>query len=328
MTAYQQAHYRAMKKQIVKDFKGKLLSQKEAIRILQISSVGFWKLCKNYDKYGDIAITGLKRGPKPWSRPHNRTSAEHEALVAQVLVKYPYLGSRRLAQVLEDDHGIRMHRNTVLRILKRKELLPGKPQSPKKEPILYTKEAPGQEVQIDTEFPEGRSGRVAFVGIDDFSRWLTARIGSRATQAQSVKFLHHLVRTAPFSIQAVRTDNGPEFKAQFTRACQSLGIKHIRNPTYRPDKNGKVERVHRTMHEECFWRYGILHKPLPLMNYVTSQYLSYYNYQRRHTGLGMNNQSPFTKLKEYLTNLPLIQPANINLTVVQYTSCFFCQKLL
>jgi transposase InsO family protein len=317
MTSYQEAKYIAMRKQIIEDFKHKLLTQKEALRILEMSSVGFWKLRKNYDRYGDIALTGRKRGPKPWTRPYNRTNPEVETLVEQIFLKSPYTGSRRIVNDLEDYYQIKLHRNTVLAILKRKGLI-AKPAPPNPDPILYTKDAPGQEIQLDTSFPEGKHGKVAFVAIDDFCRWLMGRIGTRATEAQSIKFLHYLVRTAPFNIAAVRTDNGSEFKGAFTKACERLGIKHIHNPSYQPERNGKVERSHRTLNEECYYRYGILNKPLPLMNYVLSQYLNKYNYQRRHTGMGMNNQTPFTKLTQYLKDLPLIQPSNINLTVVQY----------
>jgi transposase InsO family protein len=317
MTGYQQAKYLAMRKQVINDFKNKLLNQQQAIRILKMSSVGFWKLRKNYDKYGDIALTGLKRGPKPWSKVHNRTSPENENLVEQLFVKYPYLGAKRLKDLLDDNYGINLHSNTVRNILKRKGLLV-KAEKVKKEPILYTKDAPGQEIQIDTAFPEGKYGKVEFAAIDDFCRWSEIRIGTRANEAQSIKFLHYVIRKVPFHIAAVRTDNGSEFKAKFTRACEKLGIRHIRNPTYSPERNGKVERLHRTLHEECYWRFSLLKKPLQEINYVVQQYLSFYNHQRRHTGMGMDNQPPFIKLTNYLKHLPVTQPANINLTVVQY----------
>ena len=317
MTSYQQAKYIAMRRQAILDFNNKLLSQKQAIRLLKMSAVGFWKLRKNYERYGDAALTGLKRGPKPWTRVHNRTSAETESLVEQLYVKYPYLGARRLKDLLDDETGINLHRNTVLRILKRKHLIP-RPAPPQRQPILYVKDAPGQEIQMDTAFPEGKAGKVEFAAIDDFSRWAVVKVGTRATEAQSIKFLYHLVRIAPFHVAAVRTDNGSEFKAKFQRACQRLAIRHIRNPAYSPERNGKVERIHRTLHEECYWRYSLLGKSLQEMNYRIQQYLTFYNYKRRHTGMGMNNQSPFTKLTSYLQNLPLIQPADINLTVVQY----------
>jgi transposase InsO family protein len=319
MTAYQQAKYIAMRRQAILDFNNKLLSQTQAIRLLKMSAVGFWKLRKNYARYGDMALTGLKRGPKPWTRIHNRTSVETEALVEQLYLKYPYLGARRLKDLLDDTSGVNLHRNTVLRILKRKGLI-AKPSKPEREPILYVKDAPGQEIQIDTAFPEGKHGKVEFAAIDDFCRWTEVRIGTRTTQAQSIKFLHYLVRKAPFHVAAIRTDNGMEFKRAFSRACERLGIQHIRNPTYSPQRNGKVERLHRTLHEECYWRYSLLGKPLQEINYRVQQYLSFYNYRRRHTGMGMNNTSPFTKLTSYLQNLPLIQPADINLTVVQYNS--------
>lgn len=317
MTSYQEASLIAMKKRIIEEFKRKVLSQKEAIKLLNLSSVGFWKLRKQYDKYGDSALLGMKRGPKPWQRAWNRTSPEIENLVEQIFLREPYLGAKRIMESLEDQYGHRLHKNTILRILKRKGLLK-KPSEPCKLPELYVKDYPGEEIQIDTSFPEGRAGSVAFVAIDDFSRWVLARFGSRATEAQTVKFLHHLVRMAPFHVAAVRTDNGSEFKGKFTKACSKLGIKHIRNPAYSPEKNGKVERVHKTLKEECYYRYGLLYKSLPLMNYRLWHYLNYYNQQRRHSGVGMNNRAPLTKLKDYLSNLPLIQPRNINLTMVQY----------
>ncbi len=317
MTSYQEANLIAMKKRIIDEFNRNVLTQKEAIKLLNMSSVGFWKLRKQYDKYGDSALLGLKRGPKPWTRTWNRTPPEIENLVEQIFLKKPYLGSKRISEDLEDNHGHRLHKNTILRILKRKGLIT-KPQLVQKYPELYVKDYPGEEVQIDTCFPEGRRGNVAFVGIDDFSRWVLARFGSRATEAQSIKFLYHLVRTCPFHIAAVRTDNGSEFKGKFTRACGKLGIKHIKNPAYSPERNGKVERANRTLKEECYYRYGLLYKDLQTKNYKLTQYLGYYNYQRRHSGKGMEDRTPHTKLNDYLTNLPLIQPRNINLTMVQY----------
>ena len=317
MTSYQEAKYLAMRRQVITDFRSKLLSQKQAIRLLKMTRQGFWKLCKNYEQYGDAALRGLKRGPKPWTRIHNRTPCETESLVEHLYLKYPYLGARRLKDLLDDTHGINLHRNTVLRILKRKNLIP-KPEPPKREPVLYVKDAPGQEIQIDTAFPEGKHGKVDFVAIDDFSRWTVAKIGTRATEAQTIKFLHLVVRRAPFHVAAVRTDNGSEFKLKFQRACDRLGIRHIKNPAYSPERNGKVERMHRTLAEECYWRFGILGKSLQEMNYRQSQYLDFYNYKRRHTGMGMNNTSPFTRLTSYLKDLPLIQPPDVNLTVVQY----------
>lgn len=317
MTAYQQGQYTAMRKQVILDFRYGLLGTVEASRLLQMSTVGFWKLRKNFDRYGDVALTGRKRGPKPWTRPHNRTAPTTEDLVATLFQKHPYLGARRIAEMLQDDHRIVIHENTVGRILHRKGLRP-EPPPPAPDPILYVKDAPGQEIQLDTAFPEGKHGKVEFAAVDDCTRWALARIGTRATETQSIRFLHWLVRMAPFHIAAVRTDNGSEFKRRFHRACLALGIRHIRNPAYMPERNGKVERIHRTFHEECYWRYGLLGKSLQLMNYRLTQYLAYYNYKRRHSGMGMDHQSPFIKLTNYLTNLPTLQPADINLTVVQY----------
>ena len=76
-----------------------------------------------------------------------------------------------------------------------------------------------------------------------------------------MKFLHRLQHTFPFPIQEVRTDHGVEstyvFFPQvqrphpFEKALRSLGIHHKLIPMAMPKQNGKVERAHRTLDEEC-----------------------------------------------------------------------------
>ena len=55
-------------------------------------------------------------------------------------------------------------------------------------------------------------------------------------------------------LKAVSTDNGGEFGAEpFTRSVVAAGVKHRFIRAGRPQTNGAVERVQRTILEEC-WR--------------------------------------------------------------------------
>jgi len=151
-----------------------------------------------------------------------------------------------------DDCDIHLSRATVYRILVRRRLVIPKQKGPRLPVQLYSKGYPGEEVQIDTTEPFGKSGPILISAIDDFSRWAMADCYERNLAINAASFLRKMVKEAPFPITAVRTDNGSEFKAEFTRACKELGIRIIRNPVKHPTSNGKVERLHRTIEEECF----------------------------------------------------------------------------
>ena len=70
-------------------------------------------------------------------------------------------------------------------------------------------------------------------------------------------FLEKLVRSAPFPIRMVQTDNGAEFtnallvtkskhRTLFEEALIKMGIEYHRIRIATPRHNGKVERQHRT----------------------------------------------------------------------------------
>jgi transposase InsO family protein len=75
--------------------------------------------------------------------------------------------------------------------------------------------------------------------------------------------IHVLVRrvaaelaAAGWKLQAVSTENGSEFRSQeFRRAVQANGAEQRFIRAGRPQTNGCVERVQRTILEEC-WRAG------------------------------------------------------------------------
>lgn len=101
----------------------------------------------------------------------------------------------------------------------------------------------------------------------------------------------------PFQVQAIQTDNGPEFSAQFHWHVQDKGIAHIYIKPRTPRLNGKVERSHRIDDEE-FYRLveGVVIHDVKSFNVKVQEWESYYNYHRPHGALG--GQSPYERLRE------------------------------
>ena len=81
------------------------------------------------------------------------------------------------------------------------------------------------------------------------------------------------------------SDNGPQFIArdfkEFIRLC---GMTHVRTSPYYPQSNGKIERWHRILKEECI-RPGT---PLTLEDArrIVGKFVDYYNTVRLHSAIG------------------------------------------
>lgn len=72
-------------------------------------------------------------------------------------------------------------------------------------------------------------------------------------------------------------------------------IEHRLNTPYCPEENG-IERFHRTLKEKCV--VGMYPKDsLDNLQYKLSLFLQYYNWQKRHRGLGMEGMTPMQKIK-------------------------------
>lgn len=305
------------RKRVVLDVNQGRLSVGTGARILGISRQGLWKLRKKVEQHGMDAITGLKRGPKVYHRAYNRTPRWIEETVERFFNLYA-VGADRMCWLLEDCQII-VSRATVYRILVRRRLLIPKEKKRRGPVTLYTKGYPGEEVQMDTTEPLGKSGPTLMTAVDDFSRWGFGEcyFGNRAIQAAA--FLRRIVMEAPFPIKAVRVDNGSEFKKEFITTCKELGIEIIRNPVKHPTSNGKVERLHRTIEEECFWRVQAKPDDLDYARYWLSRYFGWYNTKRRHGGYGMEGRTPQERIEDFIIqNQPFPERSDVNETLILY----------
>ncbi len=107
---------------------------------------------------------------------------------------------------------------------------------------------------------EGGKGFL-YVAVDRTSKLVFARIYRKATKLAAAAFLKVLVKTVPYRIHTVLTDNGVQFVQHarggnpgwlihiFDRVCQENGIEHRLTKPYHPWTNGQAERMVRTIKE-------------------------------------------------------------------------------
>ena len=95
------------------------------------------------------------------------------------------------------------------------------------------------------------------------------------------------LKAAGWRLERVLTDNGMEFRAErFRRAIAVHGVRISRIRAGRPQTNGHVEALHRTILDEC-WRPAFaryLHLRFEGLRRELRSYLRYYNHDRAHNG--------------------------------------------
>ena len=297
-------------KQIINKKKTVVAVSKE----LQVSRQSIHKWLCRYKRFGiDGLVARRKQGCKI---AHNRTSPEVEWLIINLSWKYWNDGVETLHDRLLHENNIDLNPTTIYRILKRNNVryTTNYPRTRKKwKKKLYAHKIPGKELQMDTKYPFGyKEGKVIYTIIDDATRWVFAWSYEKANAENSLDFLNKVFKRAPFLIQKIRTDQGREFIANKVKDClKENNIVHRMNTPYCPEENGKIERFHRTLNEKAL-RFGF--KPsesIDEMQYRLNLFLHYYNWQKKHRGLGMDGKTPIERLQEL---------GSVNLTLQCYNN--------
>ena len=285
--AYQLA---AMKAALVERILEGKISVTDAARSVKKSRVAMYKWISRFRAAGIEGLLPRKTGPKTGTT-WNRSSAETERVVLQMLDEHHDWNIYDIAAGFPKEH--RIHPCTVWRIWKRHRQGAAAVRLPRPAPQRYVKESVGEEIQMDTSFPWGRSsGRVCYDCLDDRSRFALARLYTDHTQDSSIAFLQYVIVHAPFIIHAIRTDCGREWSTRFSVACALAGIKHIKNEPYHPEHNGKIEKFHDGLKYRCFYVYLHPSDCIERQNSDLQQWLLWYNYHKIHLGMGMDRKTP------------------------------------
>jgi len=254
--------------------------------------------------------------PRERRRPRmpNQLSPLVEQRIVAFALGHPGLGPRRIAAELAQPRwgGLVVSGNGVWRCLqrhglntraKRLSLVAGyrAPYQPPRPPAAEQRHVeaarPGELVGFDCFFV-GHLHRMTqtiwqVTAIDICSSYAWAELvscprghpNSRQTSRLARRVAAEL-QAAGWKLERVLTDNGGEFRASFEATTAQLGARSSRIRAGRPQTNGAVESLHKTILEEC-WRPSFaryLHPRFEGLRRDLADYLHYYNSQRVHTG--------------------------------------------
>jgi putative transposase len=122
--------------------------------------------------------------------------------------------------------------------------------------------------------------------LDSCSRFTVHwEIRETMTEADVEQIIQRTRETFPGVTPRIISDNGPQFIArnfkEFIRIC---GMTHARTSPYSPQSNGKIERWHRILKEECI-RPGTL-LTLEDARRIVGKFVEHYNGVRLHSAIG------------------------------------------
>jgi transposase InsO family protein len=256
----------------------------------------------------------------------NQTSQLIEQRVLAFALGHPGLGPRRISASLAQQRwgGIAISPNGVWRVLRRHGLsrrisrlslvagyaAPPEPERPTPLEARHVEvDHPGQLVGFDCVHVgrlAGTSGRVwQYTAIDLASSYVWAELAttplnpSAARTSALAKRVAADLRAHGWRLERVLTDNGSEFRSgAFGDTIRELGASQTFIRAGRPATNGAVERVQRTILEEC-WRPSFARSLVPKLTGLTRDlagYLRFYNEERAQTGRLTQGRTPYQAL--------------------------------
>jgi len=257
-----------------------------------------------YRKYGESGL--VPKSTRPKTSPNETPIRVKERIIE--LRKETNL----CALKLKWEYGIRSHKNTIHKIIKKEGLT--RKYRLRKIKYKYVKIPlmAGELVEIDIKWVPGRIKGMRyyqFTAIDSATRWRYLRIYEGQYNSNAVLFLKELASVAPFRIRAIKTDNGMCFTNRYTGylrssdpinprlhpfdiLCQELNIIHYLIDPGKPAQNGKVERSHRT-DQEMFYDRNVFKNIRDLKKKIKL-------WNQRYNDLahcGLNGKSPNQMLK-------------------------------
>ena len=254
--------------------------------------------------------------PRERRRPQmpNQLPKMIEERIVSFSIAHPGLGPRRVSSELAREKwgGIVVSANGVWKVLsrhglstraKRLGLIAGyaAPYEPPRDPgpeQHIDVERPGELVGIDCFYvgrlkgTEGAIWQLTAIDIASSYAWAELVICKQGnpTARQTSKLAERVAKElqlAGWKLERMLSDNGNEFRgSDFSASLQKLKARHSRIHAGRPQTNGNVEALHKTILDEC-WRPAFARYIYPRYSGLKREletYLRFYNSDRVHHG--------------------------------------------
>jgi transposase InsO family protein len=290
-----------------------------ACRTFGVHRSTYYRWRRRVERHG---LEALRPRERRQPQMPNQLSALVEQRIVAFALGHPGLGPRRISAELQRPRwgGLRVSPSGVWRCLrrhglstraKRLALVAGyaapyePPRAPEPERHVEA-ERPGELVGVDCFFvgrlhgTKGTVWQLTAIDVASSFAW-TEHVRCPSGQPSPVQTSHLVcrvareLRAAGWRLERVLTDNGMEFRAErFRRAIAVHGVQIRRIRAGRPQSNGAVEALHKTILDEC-WRPAFaryLQVRFQGLRRELAAYLRYYNLDRAHTGRLTRGRTP------------------------------------
>ena len=203
-----------------------------------------------YHRHMSLGVEGLRSKSCRPHKIHRWLPKEIRDEIIQLRLQRKY-GPIKMSIYLKQKKNWFVSKNSIWRLYKEHGLNRlGYKKKWERYPQRYSKDLPGDRVQIDVKYIEKmgleQKRYYQFTAIDDCTRYRVLRVYDHNTVANATDFVNELQKKLPFAIKQIQTDNGSEFSQGFSWHLDDLGITHRKTKVCSPEENGKVERSHRT----------------------------------------------------------------------------------
>lgn len=235
----------------------------------------------------------------------DRPLAEH---IHRLIRQFPTFGYRRIWAWLRYREGVTVNRKKVYRILKLKGWLVHQRRfgpRPRVASMRSRATRSNERWAMDiTHVPCGKDGwgHVSVImdchdrEIIGYEIALRARANEaeRALEEACLNRFGTLRPTGPTPV--VRSDNGLVFQSRrFRAACRDYRLRQEYITPYTPEQNGMIERLFRSMKEECVWLQNF--KGFREAKRAIESWIRWYNHERPHQALGYLSPKEFRAQK-------------------------------
>lgn len=173
-----------------------------------------------------------------------------------------------------EKQNIHIHERTIGKILKKEGLVRKYRVKKIKYKYIRAERLPGELIEIDVKYVPGtvkNKRYFQYTAIDTASRWRYLRIFDEQSSFNSIEFLKDCMKRFPYTISAIKTDNGSIFTNYYVgltkrsdmtiktvhsldKFCFQNNITHYLIDPGKPAQNGTVERSHREDQEKFYER--------------------------------------------------------------------------
>jgi putative transposase len=197
-------------------------------------------------------------------------------------------GYRRITYKMLDLNIVAVHPSSVYRILKKAGLL--NKWNTNKRNIKGTgfkqPDYPHKHWHVDIKYLNFRGTFLFLISVlDGYSRYVLHHEVRHTMNQYDVQLtIQEAKEKYPLAKPRIITDNGSQFiSKEFKQFIKSAEFSHVKTSIGNPKANGKIERYHRTISEECLR----IKSPISFDDFKVyiEDYINFYNTQRLHASL-------------------------------------------